>query len=74
MAVKMNLAIITKDHAADPEIGFLAKSISKSNSCETAIPTARELTDAGENGTFWPVYFALGAEENVMSVEMRRSK
>ena len=32
------------------------------------------LTDAGENGTFWPVYFALGAEENVMSVEMRRSK
>ena len=35
------------------------------------------LTDAGENGTFWPVYFALGAEENednIMSVEMRRSK
>ena len=34
----------------------------------------RRLTDAGENGTFLPVYFALGAEENVMSVEMRRSK
>ena len=33
-----------------------------------------DLTDAGENGKFWPVYFALGAEENVMSVEMRRSK
>ena len=29
MALKMNLKIITKNHAADPEIGFLAKSISK---------------------------------------------
>ena len=28
MVVKMNLRIITKTHAADPEIGFLAKSIS----------------------------------------------
>ena len=31
MAVKMNLRIITKNHAADPEIGFLTKSISKPN-------------------------------------------
>ena len=42
-AVKMNLRIITKNHAADPEIGFLAKSISKSNGCATAMPTAWEL-------------------------------
>ena len=44
MTVKMNLTIITKNHAADPEIGFLPKSISKFNSCATAMPTAWELT------------------------------
>ena len=33
----------TKNHAADPEIEFLAKSISKSNGCATAMPTAWEL-------------------------------
>ena len=43
MAVKMNLRIITKNHATDSEIGFLAKSISKSNGCATAMPTAWEL-------------------------------
>ena len=43
MAVKMNLTRITKNHAADLEIGFLAKSISKSNGCATAMPTAWEL-------------------------------
>ena len=43
MAVKMNLRIITKSHAADPEIGFLAKSILKSNGCATAKPTAWDL-------------------------------
>ena len=43
MAVKMNLRIITKNYAADPEIGFLAKSISKFNGCATAIPPASEL-------------------------------
>ena len=32
-----------KNHAADPEIGFLAKSISKFNDCSTAMPTALEL-------------------------------
>ena len=31
MAVKMNLRMITKNHAADPEKVFLAKSIPKSN-------------------------------------------
>ena len=43
MAVKMNLTIMKKNHAADQEIGFLAKSISKSNGCATAMPTAWEL-------------------------------
>ena len=43
MAAKINLRIITKIHAADSEIGFLAKSISKSNGCATAMPTAWEL-------------------------------
>ena len=43
MAVKMNLRIITKNHAADPEIGFLAKSISKPNGWATAMSTAWEL-------------------------------
>ena len=43
MAVKMNLRIITKNHAADAEIGFLVKSISKSNDCSAAMPRAWEL-------------------------------
>ena len=43
MAVKINLRIILINHAADPEIGFLAKSISKPNGCATAMPTAWEL-------------------------------
>ena len=43
MGVKMNLRIITKNHAANPEIGFLTKSISKPYGCGTAMPTAWEL-------------------------------
>ena len=43
MAVKINLRIITKNHAADPEIGFLKKSISKPNGCATAMPTVWEV-------------------------------
>ena len=43
MAVKMNLRIITKNHAAAPEIGFLTKSISNPNGCTTARPSAWEL-------------------------------
>ena len=43
MGVKMNLRIITKIHAADPEIGFLTKSISKSYGRTAAMPTAWEL-------------------------------
>ena len=43
IAVKMNLRIITKNHATDPEKGFLTKSISKPYGRATAIPTASEL-------------------------------
>ena len=38
-----SLRIITKNHAADPEIRFLTKSISKLNGRATAMPTAWEL-------------------------------
>ena len=43
MDVKMNLRIITKNHAADPETGFLTKSISKPYGRATAMPPAWEL-------------------------------
>ena len=43
MGVKMNLRIITKNHAADPEIGFRTKSISKPYGRATAMPSAWEL-------------------------------
>ena len=43
MDVKRNLRIITKNHAADPEIGLLTKLITKRNGCATAMPTAWEL-------------------------------
>ena len=43
IAVKMNLRIITKNHAADPEIGFLTKSFSKPHGCATTMPTAWKL-------------------------------
>ena len=40
MGVKMNYGIITKNHAADPEKGFLTKSIKRPYGCATAMPTA----------------------------------
>ena len=40
LAIKMNLRIIRKNHAADPEIEFLKKSISKPYGRATAMPTA----------------------------------
>ena len=43
MSVKINLRIITKNHAADSEKGFLAKSTSKPDGCATAMPTTSEL-------------------------------
>ena len=44
MTVEMNSRIITKNHAADPEIRFLRKSISKPYGRATAMPTAWEVT------------------------------
>ena len=40
MSIKMNLRIITKNHAADPEIRFLIKSISKPFGRATGMPPA----------------------------------
>ena len=45
MGVKMNLRIITKNYAVDPEKGFLTKSITMPNGRATAMPTAWELTE-----------------------------
>ena len=38
--VKINFRIITKNHAADPEIELLTKSISKPYGRVTALPAA----------------------------------
>ena len=46
MDVKMNLRIITKNHAADPEIGFLNKSIFMPFGQTAAMPIAWELSFA----------------------------
>ena len=40
----MNFRIITKHHAADPEIAFVTKSISKPYGRATVMPTAWELS------------------------------
>ena len=40
MGVKMNLRIITKNRAADPEIGFITKSILKPYGRAAAMPRA----------------------------------
>ena len=42
MSVKLYLGIITKNRAADPEIGFLTKSILKPYGRAETIPTAWE--------------------------------
>ena len=44
MNVKTNFRSITKNHAADPDIRFLIKSISKPYGRVTAMSTAWELT------------------------------
>ena len=43
MGVKMNFRIITKNHAADLEIEFLTKMISKPYGRATAMPPAWKL-------------------------------
>ena len=47
MGVKINSRIITKNHSADAQIGFLTKSISKPYGHLTAIPKAWE-SNSGE--------------------------
>ena len=49
MTVNMNFRIITKNHAVDPEIGFLIKSMSKPKRRATAIPQAWELSVCQKN-------------------------
>ena len=44
MNVKMNLRIITKNHAADREKGFLTKSVLKTYGREAAMPTSWDLS------------------------------
>ena len=63
MDVKMNLRIITKNHAADPEIGFHTKSISKPYGRATAMLPSWELRSEilkflGLNN-FWWTFFRL---------------
>ena len=48
MSVKINLRIIMKNLAADPEIGFLTKSILKPYDREAAITTACELNTTND--------------------------
>ena len=65
----MNLTIITKNHAADPEIGFLAKSISKSNGFATAMPIAWELIinkDVFDDDLFRKQYSTLFSMQNTV--------
>ena len=47
----MNIRIITENHAADPEIGFLTKSISKPYGRATAMPPAWELMNSKKLST-----------------------
>ena len=49
MTVKINLRILTKNRASDPEIGYLTKSISKPKGRLTGMPTAWELTTSFGN-------------------------
>ena len=49
MGVKINLRIVTKNHAADPEKGFFTKSISKLLGRATAMPPAWELIIGSRN-------------------------
>ena len=63
MSVKINLRIITKNHAADPEIGLLTKSISKPFGCATAMPSAWKLMkDLGHCYSFKNFFKALDFE------------
>ena len=58
MGVKMNLRLITKNHAADPEIGFLTKPISKPYDCAMAMSQAWELNGLNSLMIINYLYFA----------------
>ena len=49
MGVEMNSRIKTKNHEADPERGYLTKSISKRYGSATTMPPALELTPIYES-------------------------
>ena len=51
MSVKMNYRMISKNHAADPEIGFLRKSILK--------PYSRDAESVRVNKEFFKILFAV---------------
>ena len=51
MFTKIKLRIVTKNHVADQETGFLTKSISKPSDRATAMPPAWEL----KFDNFWRV-------------------
>ena len=61
MGVKMNLRLITKNHAADPEIGFLTISISEPYVRATAMTPAWVLRKFFVSCVFYcidlPIYF-----------------
>ena len=56
MGVEMNSRLITKNHQADPEIGFLTKSISKPYGRATAMPPAWELTSGCDDQKILALY------------------
>ena len=51
MDVKINFRIITKNLAADPEIGFVTKSISKPYGRAMAMPPVLELNFVSKDET-----------------------
>ena len=53
IALKKNLRKITENHAADLEIGFLTKPISKPCGRATAMPTTWELIKPFPFLSFW---------------------
>ena len=61
IGVKINLKIITKNHEADPEIGFLTKSISKRYGNKTAMPPTLEST---------PIYESENSDKKIIDSEI----
>ena len=73
MGVKMNFRIITKNHAADPEIRFLTKSISKPFSRATVMPPAWELRQKYFRlGLFWSRIFSVILRNKTLAITAKR--